>query len=185
MGAKRPRHRSRPEAAARTGTRRGACSSADAGHGLSVSPAATPTGYAPGRSPGSRAGGIPPGDTRLPVPDGHSGFEGSRSALTVAGAAPVLHRLPVSVRSLGPPRGVSSGWARTLRKPAALRQPRRDHGLAGSGPKKTPRLRRRETGRQGEAGPSRVRLRQDRISVDGAAAGSGLFRGAAAQRPAA
>lgn len=51
--------------------------------------------------------------------------------------------------------------------------------------KKTPRLRRRETGRQGETGPLRVRLRQDRISVDGANARGGLFRGAAAQWPAA
>ncbi len=51
--------------------------------------------------------------------------------------------------------------------------------------KKTPRLRRRETGRQGETGPLRVRLRQDRISVDGVNARGGLFRGAAAQWPAA
>ncbi len=51
--------------------------------------------------------------------------------------------------------------------------------------KKTPRLRRRETGRQGETGPLRVRLRQDRISVDGASVNSGLFRGATAQWPAA
>ena len=190
MGAKRPRRR---QQAGRRGEDRHApaCASAvPSGAACRCRPPQHRLGTPrAGLLARTREGECPlPATPAFPCRSGTVASGASLGVLTVAGAAPVLHRLPVSVRSLGPPGAfpadgrapyaslphcVNHAESRTCRK--------RTPGVL----QKTPRLRRQETGRQGETGPLRVRLRQDRISVDGASVNSGLFRGATAQWPAA
>lgn len=171
MGAKRPRHRSRPEAAARTGTRRGACGSAGAGHGLSVSPAATPTGYAPGRSPGSRAGGqVLPATPAFPCRMGTVASRGRAARLQLRGQRRCCTGFPFqSDRS-----DHHGAFPADGRAPYAAC--RSASTAAGTPEKKTPRLRRRERGAAHGARPAPIRFRRNRPSVDAAGADFGASR---------
>lgn len=171
MGAKRPRHRSRPEAAARTGTRRGACGSAGAGHGLSVSPAATPTGYAPGRSPGSRAGGQ--SSRRHPPSRAGSGTVASRgraARLQLRGQRRCCTGFPFqSDRSDHHGAFPADGRApyaacRSASTAAGTPEKRRPGSGGGSG------------GAAHGARPAPIRFRRNRPSVDAAGADFGVSR---------